>query len=147
MDLMFRSLSFHVGFLGSLCLLDSIYSGPSASKTASATTLESSVGSSSEVESPVSIKHAESKGNLADPLNEISYNLDFKDESDLPCQIGGSKENLDCNSYFNSEEDLTALYDGVSYRSEEEWMSGLELEDDEPTIFSSKPNYSNNTCR
>jgi hypothetical protein len=94
---------------------------------------------------PVSIKPTESKGNLTDPLNEIPYNLDFKDESDLPCQIDRSEENFDC--YFDFEEDLTDLYDSVSYVSEDEWMPCLELKDDKPTIFSSEPNYNNRTLR
>jgi hypothetical protein len=45
--------------------------GLSASKTTAATTSESSVGSSSKVNSPVSIKPAESKKDLTDPLNKI----------------------------------------------------------------------------
>jgi hypothetical protein len=47
------------------------------------------------------------------------YNLDFKEVSDLPRQIGGSEDNFDYNSNFDSEEDFTDLYDGVSYGSED----------------------------
>jgi hypothetical protein len=54
--------------------------------------------------------------------------------------------NFDCNNNFDSEEDFTDLSDGVSYGSEEEWMSSLEIQDDKPTIFFSEPYYSNNTC-
>jgi hypothetical protein len=80
----------------------------------------------------------ENKGDLTDPLDEISYNLDFGDVSDLPSQIGGSENNFDYNSNFDTKEDFTDLYKGVSHSSEDEWMSGLELQDDEPAIFSSK---------
>jgi hypothetical protein len=107
-DLTFRSLNFCIGSLGSLRLSDMIYLGPSASKTTATTTLESSVGSSSEVKLLVIIKPVESEGNLANPLDEILYNLNFKDESDLPHQIGGSEENFHCNSYFNSKEEFTS---------------------------------------
>jgi hypothetical protein len=55
-------------------------------------------------------------------------------------QNDGSEENIDCIINY-SEEDFTDLYDSVSYGSEDVWTSGLELHDDEPTIFSSEPNY------
>jgi hypothetical protein len=54
MDLTIGSLNFHVGSLGSTCLLDSVKSDPSARKTATIAMTESSVGSSSEANSPVS---------------------------------------------------------------------------------------------
>jgi hypothetical protein len=105
-----------------------------ASKTAAVASSESSVGSSSEANSPVSIRPAESKRSLVDPLDEMG-NFDFKESSDPSCQNGGSEENFDCASNY-TEEDFTDLYEGVSYGSEDEWMPGLELHDDEPTIFS-----------
>jgi hypothetical protein len=48
------------------------------------------------------------------------------------------------NSYIisnYSEEDFTAFYGDVSYSSEDEWMLGLELYDDEQTILSSGANH------
>jgi hypothetical protein len=60
MDLAIGSLNFHIGSLGSLHLSDPIYSGPSAGKTAAATTLETIGGSSSEENMPVSVKPVES---------------------------------------------------------------------------------------
>jgi hypothetical protein len=84
LNLTFESLNFCVGSQGSLRLYDPIYSGPSADKTAAVATSECSVGSSSEANSLVSLKPAESKGDLSDLLNEISYKLDFADISDLP---------------------------------------------------------------
>jgi hypothetical protein len=54
MDLTIGSLNFRVGSLGSICLSDSTKSDPSASKTVTIAMSESSEGSSSEVNSPVS---------------------------------------------------------------------------------------------
>jgi hypothetical protein len=62
MNLTFGSLSFRIGSEDSLCLLDPIYSGPLADKTASTATPKSSIGSSSKVNLPVSIKPVGSKG-------------------------------------------------------------------------------------
>jgi hypothetical protein len=133
MDLMFRSLNFCVGSQGSLLLSDLIYLGRSVDKTATTTISKSS---SSEAHSPVSIKPVESEGDLTNLLDEISYKLDFEDVSDLPRQNGGSQDNFDFNGNFDSEEAFTELYDSVSYASEDEWMSGLEFQDEDPTIFS-----------
>jgi hypothetical protein len=60
MDLTIGSFNFHVGSLRSIRLSDLISSGPSAGKTAVATTSGTSVGSSSKVYSPISIKPMES---------------------------------------------------------------------------------------
>jgi hypothetical protein len=54
MELMIGSLSFYVGPLGSTRLSDPAKSNPSTSKTKTVTVSGSSVGSSSEVNSPVS---------------------------------------------------------------------------------------------
>jgi hypothetical protein len=59
MDQTFRSLNFRVGSLGSVRLSDPTKSGPSAGKTAIAAMSESSVSSSSEVNSPVSFTMTE----------------------------------------------------------------------------------------
>jgi hypothetical protein len=114
-----------------------------ASKTVDATTLETSAGSSSEPNSPVSIKPAESKKSIVEPLDEIMENIGFKESSDQSFSSSGSEEQSD--SIINySEEDSTARYGGVSDGSEDEWMSGLELYNSEPTIFSSNPNQNIN---
>jgi hypothetical protein len=63
-------------------------------KTIAAATSSSSVSSSSEVNFLDSIKPTESKGDLAELLDEISYKHNFEDVSDLPCQNGGSKEDF-----------------------------------------------------
>jgi hypothetical protein len=59
MELTFRSLSFYIGPSGSTRLSDPTKSGPSASKTERITVSGSSVGSSSEVNSPVSLAATE----------------------------------------------------------------------------------------
>jgi hypothetical protein len=59
MELTIGSLSFYVGPLGSTRLLDPAKSGPSASKAERITIYGSSVGSSSEVNSPVSLTATE----------------------------------------------------------------------------------------
>jgi hypothetical protein len=76
MDLMIGSLNFHVGSLVSIRLSDPIKSGPSAEKTTSMERLESSVGSSNEVNSPVSFKPTESIEDTIEELDEIMKNLD-----------------------------------------------------------------------
>jgi hypothetical protein len=87
------------------------------------------------------------KEDLDDPLDKIPYNLNFMDTTDLHYQSVTSEESFDYNNNFDSEVDFVDLYDGVSYGSDDEWMSGLELDDDEPTILSSQPDSSNDTCR
>jgi hypothetical protein len=61
MDLMIESLNFHVGSLGSIRLSDPAKPGPSASKSKTETMSESSEGSSSEVNSPVSFAKIETE--------------------------------------------------------------------------------------
>jgi hypothetical protein len=97
-------------------------------------TLGTFVGSSSKVNSPVSIKPTESKGNTIEKLDEIMENLDLKESSGYSDMA--SKGNSDSvNNY--SGEDYIACYGNVFGSSEDTWRSGLELYDDEQTIFSS----------
>jgi hypothetical protein len=62
MDLTIRSLNFRIGSLGSIRLSDSAKPDLSASETKTIEMSESSVGSSSEVNSPVSFATAENTG-------------------------------------------------------------------------------------
>jgi hypothetical protein len=62
MDLMIGSINFRVGSLGSIRLSDLTKSDPSANKTATITMSESSVGSSNEVNSPVSFATTKNTG-------------------------------------------------------------------------------------
>jgi hypothetical protein len=91
MDLIIGSFNFCVESLGSVRLSDLINSGLSVGKTAVAVTSETSVGSSSKVNSPVSIKST--KGSTVEELDEIMENLDL-DES-LGYSDMSSDENLD----------------------------------------------------
>jgi hypothetical protein len=106
--------------------------GPSAGKTATAANSETSVGSSSEVNSPVSIKPT--KGSTIEELDEIMENLDLEESSGYSDM--GSDKNLDKSSNY-SKEDFMVCYGNVSDNSEDTWRSGLELYNDEQTIFSS----------
>jgi hypothetical protein len=68
MELTIGSLRFYVGPLGSTRLLDPAKSGPLASKTKTITMSGSSVGSSSEVNSPISLTATE---NMQKKLEEF----------------------------------------------------------------------------
>jgi hypothetical protein len=61
MDLTIGSLNFHVGSLGSIHLSDPVKPDPSASESKTVAMSESSEGSSSEVNSPVSFAETEQK--------------------------------------------------------------------------------------
>jgi hypothetical protein len=133
MDLTIGSVNFCVGSLGSIRLSDPINLGPSAGKTAVAATSRTFVGSSSEVNMPVNIKPMESKGNTIEELDEIMENLDIKESSGYSDMA--SKGNSDSVSNY-SEDDFMDNYGNVSGNSKDTWRSGLELYDDEQTIFS-----------
>jgi hypothetical protein len=115
MDLTFGSLNFRVGSLGSIRLLDSAKLGPSASKSKTETTSESSEGSSSEVNSPVSFTKIETEERKFAEGNETMENFD------LEVQL----------------EDLMICHDDTSDKSTDIWKTGLELHEDESSIFSS----------
>jgi hypothetical protein len=76
MDLTIGSLNFCVGFLGSVRLSDPMKPGPSASESKTVAMMESSEGSSSEVNSPVSFAEAE-EGKIAEG-NETMENFDLE---------------------------------------------------------------------
>jgi hypothetical protein len=77
MDLTIGSLNFHVGSLDSIRLSDPSKSDPSAGKTMTMAMPESSVGSSSEVNSPVSFTTTENMEDKIEELDEILGNLDL----------------------------------------------------------------------
>jgi hypothetical protein len=76
MDLTIRSLNFRVGCLGSTRLSDSTKSDLSAGKTATIAISESSVGSSSEVNTPVSFATMEKREEKIEELDKLMGNLD-----------------------------------------------------------------------
>jgi hypothetical protein len=72
MDLTNGSLNFCVRSLGSIRLLDPTKMGPSASESKTVPMMESSEGSSSEVNSPVSFAEAEER-----KITEDDKNMEF----------------------------------------------------------------------
>jgi hypothetical protein len=113
MDLMIGSLNFRVGSLGSICLSDPVKPGPSASEPKTVAMSESSEGSSSEINSPASLAEIE-EGKIT----------------------GGDKT----TENFNLEvqlEDLMICHDDTSDKSTDTWKTGLELSEDDKSIFSS----------
>jgi hypothetical protein len=74
MDLTIESLNFRVSSLGSIRHSDLINSGPSAGKIVSAARSESSVGSSSEVNSPIIFKPTENIEDTVEELDKIMEN-------------------------------------------------------------------------
>jgi hypothetical protein len=105
-----------------------------AGKIAIAVSSETSVGSSNEVNSPVSTKPTNSKGNAINKLDEIMENWDLKESSGYSdMDFKGNSGNI--SNY--PEEDFTAGYGDVSDKPEGTWRTGLELYIDEQTIFSS----------
>jgi hypothetical protein len=122
MDLTIGSLNFCIGSLGSIRLSDPAKPDPSASETKTIAMTESSVGSSSETNSPVSFATAEIVGEKIKELNETMENLDLGDQL----------------------EDLMICYDDVSDKSTDTWKTGLEIHEDDKTIFSSSNSKFNN---
>jgi hypothetical protein len=76
MDLTIGSLNFHIGSLGSTRLSDLVKLGPLASKPETVAMMESSEGSSSEVNSPVSLAEVK-QGKIAQG-DETMENLDLE---------------------------------------------------------------------
>jgi hypothetical protein len=91
MELTIGSLSFYVGPSGSTRLSDPAKSGPSASKTKTITMSGSSVGSSSEVNSPVSSaatentqrKLEEFDGTREEPDEEVTVDKSYNSQRDF----------------------------------------------------------------
>jgi hypothetical protein len=123
MDLMIGSLNFHVGSLGSIRLSDPTKLDPSAREPEIVVMSESSEGSSSEVNSPVRLAEAE-EGKIA----------------------GGNKtmQNLDLEAQL---EDLMIYHDNTSDQSTDTWKTGLELSEDDNSIFSSYNGKFDNRCQ
>jgi hypothetical protein len=122
MDLMIGSLNFCVESLGLIRLLDPAKLGPSASKSKTETMSESSEGSSSKVNSPVSFAKIETEERKFAEGDETMENFD------LEVQL----------------EDLMICHDDTLDKSIDTWKTGLELHEDESSIFSSFDSKFNN---
>jgi hypothetical protein len=85
MELTFESLSFYVGPSGSTCLLDPAKSGPSISKTEIIAKSGSSVGSSSEANSPVSLAATENLQEKFEEPDETGQKFIVEAAMDKPC--------------------------------------------------------------
>jgi hypothetical protein len=113
MDLTIGSLNFRVRSLGSIRLSDPTKPGLSASESKIVAMTESSEGFSSEVNSPVSFTEAEER--------KIAEGDEIMENFDLEVQL----------------EDLMICHDDTSDKSTDTWKTGLELHEDDSSIFSS----------
>jgi hypothetical protein len=115
MDLMIGSLNFHVGSLGTIRLSYLAKPDPSVSESKIVAMSESSEGSSSEVNSLVSFVETEKeKGKIAEGDETM-------EKFDLEVQL----------------EHLMICHDDTSDKSTDTWKTGLELHEDDSSIFSS----------
>jgi hypothetical protein len=78
MDLTIGSLNFHVGSLGSIRLSDPAKPGPPASKSKTGIMSESSEGSSSEINSPVSFAETETEERKIPEDDEAMENFNLE---------------------------------------------------------------------
>jgi hypothetical protein len=111
MELTIESLNFRVGSLGSIRLSDPTKMGPSASEPEIVGMSELSEGSSSEANSPVSLTEAEE--------GKIAGGDETMENFDLEVQL----------------EDLMICHDDTSDHSADTWKTGLELFEDDNSIF------------
>jgi hypothetical protein len=123
MDFKIGSLNFCVGSLGSIRLSDPTKPDLSASEPETVAMSESSEGSSSEVNSSVSLAEAE------------EGKIEGGDET---------MENLDLEAQL---EDLMIYHDDTSDQSTDTWKIGLELSEDDNSIFSSYNGKLDNRCQ
>jgi hypothetical protein len=85
MDLTIGSLNFRVGSLGSIRLSDPMKTGLSASESRTVPMMESSEGSSSEVNSPVSFAEAEERKIAEGDENMEIFDLEVQLEDLMIC--------------------------------------------------------------
>jgi hypothetical protein len=123
MDLTIGSLNFRVGSLGTIRLSDPTKPDPSASEPETVAMSESSTGSFSEVNLPVSLAEAEER--------KIAEGNETMENIDLEAQI----------------EDLMICHDDISDDSTDTWKIGLELSEDDNSIFSSHNDKLDNRCQ
>jgi hypothetical protein len=115
MDLTIGSLNFRIGSLGSIRLSDPAKPDQSASKTKTVAMSKSLVGSSIEANSSVSFATTEIIGGKIAEVDETPKNLNLGDQL----------------------EDLMICHDDTSDKSTDTWKTGLELYEDDESIFSS----------
>jgi hypothetical protein len=113
MELTIGSLSILIGPSGSSHLLDPTKQDPSASEHEATAIMKYSDGSSSEVNSPVSLEEVQ-KGSIAEG--------------------NSTKDNFNTRTQLD---DLMICLDDISDKSTDTWKTGLELSEDNDSIFSS----------
>jgi hypothetical protein len=113
MDLTIESLNFRVGSLGSIRRSDSMKADPSASEPETVAMSESSEGSSNKVNSSFSLAEAKE--------GKIAGGDETMENFDLEVQL----------------KDLIIYHDDNSDQSIDSWKMGLELSEDDNSIFSS----------
>jgi hypothetical protein len=113
MELTIGSLSILIGPSGSTRLSNPAKSDPSASEPETVAMMESSEGSSSEVNSPVSLGKVQEE--------KIAEGEETMENFGLEVQL----------------EDLMICHDDTSDKSTDTWKTGLELSEDDDSIFSS----------
>jgi hypothetical protein len=123
MDLTIEILNFCVGSLGSIHLSDPTKLDLSASEPKIVAMPESSEGSSSEVNSLISLAEAEER--------KIAEGDETMENFDLKVQL----------------EDLMIYHDDISDQSTDTWKTGLELSKDDNLIFSSHNDKLDNRCQ
>jgi hypothetical protein len=123
MDLTIGSLNFRVGSLGSIRLSDPMKSDPSARDPKTVAMSESSEDSSSEVNSPISLEEKEER--------KIAEGDETMENFDLEVQL----------------EDLMIYHNDISDQSADTWKTGLELSEDDNSIFSSYNGKLDNRCQ
>jgi hypothetical protein len=123
MDLTIGSLNFRVGSLGSIRLSDPTKPDPSASEPETVAMSESSEGSSSEVNSPISLAEVEER--------KIAEGDETIENFDLEAQL----------------ENLMIYHDDISDQSTGTWKTGLEPSEDDNSIFSSYNGKLDNRCQ
>jgi hypothetical protein len=112
-ELTIGSLSIFIGPSGSTCLSDPVKPDPSASEPETVAMMEYSEGSSSEVNSPVSLGEVQER--------KITEGDETMEIFDLGVQL----------------EDLVICHNDISDKSTDTWKTGLELSEDDDSSFSS----------
>jgi hypothetical protein len=123
MELTIGSLNIFIGPSGSTRLLDPAKPDPSASEPETVAMMEYSEGSSSEVNSPVSLGEVQER--------KITEGDETTENFDLGIQL----------------KDLVICHDDISDKSTDTWKIGLELSEDDDSIFSSFNNKIGKQCQ
>jgi hypothetical protein len=137
MELTFRSLSFYIGPSGSTRLSNQTKSGPLASKTKRITASGSSVGSSSEVNSPVSLTATE---DMKEKLEEFDKIRGKPDKEEAAAKTHDSSRDFAIKSSGVSRS-VYQLYVIITEAAEEDSHEGnkeLDLQVDKPRSNSKK---------